>query len=176
MTYNVSTIFNLLQFNYGHTVTDIARQAGIKVSQMHSAKRSDVITKKTREAIAGVYGDDWDSTENIRLYQKRKNIVSRVDPEKLMQLRVKKELSKLQAAKIFGITTGTLEDFEAGTKMFRSWPEYMKYVNFYKDDLMIVEKPKVAKKSKQAKQFMTFKNIATRGSKVCWQVGRRIVV
>lgn len=176
MGHKVETIIDLLQFNYGVTFTELAGKAGIKVSQIHSAKYNDVITRKTHQAIASVYGDDWDDIKKIRLYQQRKNIVGSIDSSKLAKLREEKGLAKYEAAKLFQMNNMTLEAIETGERTFRSWPEYMKFVNYYDDDLMKGEKPKKAKKSKRAKHFMTFKNIATRGSRVSWQTGRRIVV
>lgn len=117
MSYSATTIIELLQFNYGVQSTELARLANVKVTQIESAKQHNVITKKTHEAIASVYGDDWADIEKVRLYQKRYNIVMDLDYRRMIQLRIKKGLTRKRVVSLMRMNDKAYEKMETGTKI-----------------------------------------------------------
>ena len=174
MSYSATTIIELLQFNYGVQSTELARLAGVKVTQIESAKNHNVITKKTHEAIASVYGDDWADIEKVRLYQKRYNIVMDLDYRRMIQLRIKKGLTRKRVVSLMRMNDKAYEKMENGERTFRNYPEYLKFVKFYNNDL--VKASNRYKKDNKPVHYMTFKNIANRGGKLCWQTGTKIKI
>ena len=172
MSFSPETIIYLLKFDTGFSYREIARQANIPLTQINSVRYNDVITKKTHEAISTVFGDDWDDIENVRMYQKRYNQVMNLDYKRLKSLRVKKGLTLGKAAVIFKMHYKTLDQLEKGERSFNHYPQYQEFASFYENDLL---KP-VQRKSKETKpvHYMTFKNIAKRGGKICWQTGTKV--
>ena len=172
MSFSPETIIFLLQFDTGLSYREIARQANIPLTQINSIRYNDVITKKTHSAIATVFGDDWDDIEKVRIYQKRYNQVMNLDYKRLKSLRVKKGLTLGKAAVIFKMHYKTLEQLENGERSFKHYPQYQEFASFYENDLL---KP-IQRKAKDTKpvHYMTFKNIAKRGGKLCWETGTKI--
>ena len=172
MSFSPETIIFLLQFDTGISYREMARQADIPLTQINSVRYNDVITKKTHKAISSVFGDDWDDIEKVRLYQKRYNQVMNLDYKRLKSLRVKKGLTLGKAAIIFKMSYKTVEQLENGERTFKHYPQYQEFVSFYGNDLL---KPK-QRKTKETKpvHYMTFKNIAKRGGKICWETGTKI--
>ena len=172
MSFSPETIIFLLQFDTGFSYREIARQANIPLTQINSVRYNDVITKKTHEAIATVFGDDWDDIEKVRMYQKRYNQVMNLDYKRLKSLRLKKGLTLGKAAVIFRMSYKTVEQLENGDRTFNHYPQYQEFASFYENDLFkpIQRKPKNTKPV----HYMTFKNIAKRDSKLCWETGTKI--
>lgn len=174
MSFSPETIIYLLQFNSGVSYREMARQANIPLTQINSVRYNDVITKKTHKAISSVFGDDWDDLEKVRIYQKRYNQVMNLDYKRLKSLRVKKGITLGKAATIFKMSYKTVEQLEKGDRTFKDYPQYQEFASFYENDLF---KPK-QRKTKDSKpvHYMTFKNIATRDSKICWETGTKIKI
>ena len=172
MSFSPETIIFLLQFDTGVSYREMGKQANIPLTQINSVRYNDVITKKTHEAISSVFGEDWDDIVNVRIYQNRYNQVMNLDYIRLKQLRVKKGLTLGKAAAIFKMNYKTLEQLENGERTFKHYPQYQEFASFYGNDLL---KPK-QRKTKETKpvHYMTFKNIAKRGSKICWETGTKI--
>ena len=172
MSFSPETIIYLLQFDTGLSYREIARQADIPLTQINSIRYNDVITKKTHNAIATVFGYDWDDIEKVRMYQKRYNQVMNLDYKRLKSLRVKKGLTLGKAAAIFKMNYKTLDQLESDERTFKHYPQYQEFASFYENDLF---KP-IQRKSKETKpvHYMTFKNIAKRGGKICWETGTKI--
>lgn len=172
MIFSPETIIFLLQFNTGVSYREMAKKANIPLTQINSVRYNDVITKKTHEAISSVFGDDWDDIEKVRIYQKRYNQVMNLDYTRLKSLRLKKGLTLGKAAVIFKMHYKTVEQLENGDRTFKHYPQYQEFASFYENDLL---KP-VQRKSKETKpvHYMTFKNIAKRGGKICWETGTKI--
>ena len=172
MSFSPETIIYLLQFDSGVSYREMARQANIPLTQINSVRYNDVITKKTHKAISSVFGDDWDDIENVRMYQKRYNQVMNLDYKRLKSLRVKKGLTLGKAAIIFKMSYKTVEQLENGERTFKHYPQYQEFASFYENDLL---KP-IQRKKKDSKpvHYMTFKNIAKRGGKICWETGTKI--
>ena len=172
MSFSPETIIYLLQFNSGISYREMARQANIPLTQINSVRYNDIITKKTHNAIATVFGDDWDDIEKVRGYQKRYNQVMNLDYKRLKSLRVKKGLTLGKAAVIFKMHYKTVEQLEKGDRTFKDYPQYQEFASFYENDLL---KP-IQRKSKDTKpvHYMTFKNIAKRGGGLCWETGTKI--
>ena len=85
-------MFNLFQFSEGLTGSEVCRLTGIKRPQMQFAKAEDVLTKKTNELMVKRFGENWNSIENLRKYQEKKNIVTNdFDSERMKELRTKKD-------------------------------------------------------------------------------------
>ena len=170
MGYTVADMFNLFQFNEGLNGLEVCRQTGIKRPQMQFAKAEDVLTKKTNELMVRQFGENWNSIENLRKYQEKKNIVDNdFDGGRMKELRVRKDITIKEYAKQLGIGHERLSGIERGvTKPFH-WKEYVKLKNFYKDDLL--KESAVKKKNAKfvKKEFITFKNVGGR-----WEMGKRI--
>ena len=113
MSFSPETIIFLLQFDTGISYREMARQANIPLTQINSVRYNDIITKKTHNAIATVFGDDWDYIEKVRMYQKRYNQVMNLDYKRLKSLRVKKGLTLGKAAAIFKMNYKTLDQLES---------------------------------------------------------------
>ena len=170
MGYTVADMFNLFQFNEGLTGLEVCRQTGINRTQMQYAKAEDVLIKKTNELMVRQFGDNWNSIENLRKYQEKKNIVDNdFDGGRMKELRVKKDITIKEYAKQLGIGHERLSSIESGkTKPF-NWKEYVKFKKFYKDELL--KESAVKKKNAKVitKEFITFKKVGGR-----WEMGKRI--
>ena len=175
MGYTVADMFNLFQFNEGLNGVEVCRETGIKRPQMQFAKAEDVLTKKTNELMVRRFGENWNSIENLRKYQKNKNIVDNdFDGGRMKELRVRKDITIKEYAKQLGIGHERLSGIERGvTKPFH-WKEYVKLKNFYKDDLLKESAVKKKNAKVVTKETITFKNVATRGSKLSWEMGKLI--
>ena len=175
MGYTVADMFNLFQFNEGLNGVEVCRETGIKRPQMQFAKAEDVLTKKTNELMVRRFGENWNSIENLRKYQKNKNIVDNdFDGGRMKELRVRKDITVKEYAKQLGIGHERLSSIERGvTKPFH-WKEYLKFKKFYKDDLLKESAIKKKNTKVVTKETITFKNVATRGSKLSWEMGKRV--
>lgn len=172
MSFSPETIIFLLQFDSGISYREMAKKANIPITQINSVRYNDVITKKTHKAISSVFSDDWDDIVNVRIYQNRYNQVMNLDYKRLKSLRVKKGLTLGKAAAIFKMNYKTLDQLESGERTFKDYPQYQEFASFYGNDLL---KPKQRKtKENKPVHYMTFKNIAKRGSKICWETGTKI--
>ena len=167
MGYTVADMFNLFQFSEGLAGLEICRQTGIKPQQMQFAKTEDVLTKKTNEQMVRWFGENWNSIENLRKYQEKKNIVKDFDCERMKELRLRKEGMIKDYAEQLGIGRNRLASMEKGESKPLNWKEYLKFKEFYKDDLLKGRKKKDAKII--TKEFITFKNVG--GSR---EMGKRI--
>ena len=90
MGYTVADMFNLFQFSEGLTGTEVCRITGMKPAQMQFAKAEDVLTKKTNELMVKRFGENWNSIENLRRYQEKKNIVKELDGERMKKIKTGK--------------------------------------------------------------------------------------
>ena len=169
MGYTVADMFNLFQFNEGLNGLEVCRQTGINRTQMQFAKAEDVLTKKTNELMVRRFGENWNSVENLRKYQEKKNIVKDFDGGRMKEIRLRKNETIKEYANQLGIGHERLSSIESGkTKPF-NWKEYVKFKKFYKDELL---KESVIKKRNAkvvTKEFITFKNVGGR-----WEMGKRI--
>ena len=175
MGYTVADMFNLFQFNEGLNGIEVCRQTGIKRAQMQFAKAEDVLTKKTSDQMVRRFGENWNSIENLRKYQEKKNIVDNdFDGGRMKELRVKKDITIKEYAKQLGIGHERLSSIESGkTKPF-NWNEYVKFKQFYKDELLKESAVKKKNAKVVTKETITFKNVATRGSKLSWEMGKLV--
>ena len=175
MGYTVADMFNLFQFNEGMNGLDVCRETGIKRTSMQFAKAEDVLTKKTNELMVKRFGENWNSIENLRKYQEKYNIVTNdFDGGRMKELRVRKDITIKEYAKQLGIGHERLSSIESGkTKPFH-WKEYVKFKKFYKDDLLKESAVKKKNAKVVTKETITFKNVATRGSKLSWEMGKRV--
>ena len=175
MGYTVADMFNLFQFNEGMNGLDICRETGIKRTSMQFAKAEDVLTKKTNELMVKRFGENWNSIENLRKYQEKYNIVTNdFDGGRMKELRVRKDITIKEYAKQLGIGHERLSSIESGKTEPFHWKEYVKFKKFYKDDLLKESAVKKKNAKVVTKETITLKNIATRGSKLSWQMGKRI--
>ena len=170
MGYTVADMFNLFQFSEGLNGLEVCRQAGMKPTQMQFAKAENVLTKKTNKQMVRRFGEGWNSIENLRKYQEKKNIVDNdFDGGRMKELRVKKDITIKEYAKQLGIGHERLSSIESGkTKPFH-WKEYLKFKKFYKDDLLKESAVKKKNAKVVTKEFITFKNVGGR-----WEMGKRI--
>ena len=169
MGYTVADMFNLFQFSEGLTGSDVCRETGIKRPQMQFAKTNDILTKKTNELMVRQFGENWNSIENLRKYQEKKNIVKDFDGERMKEIRSRKGGTILVYSEMLGIGNDRLSNLEKGISKPLNWKEYLKFKKFYKDELL---KESVIKKRNAkviTKEFITFKNVGGR-----WEIGKLV--
>lgn len=166
MGYTVADMFNLFQFSEGLTGSDVCRQTGIKRPQMQFAKAEDVLTKKTNELMVRQFGENWNSIENLRKYQEKKNIVKDFDGGRMKEIRLRKNETIKEFAKQLGIGHERLSNIESGVSKPFNWKEYVKFKKFYNDELL--KESAIKKKNAKVitKEFITFKNVGGR-----WEMG-----
>jgi len=170
MGYTVADMFNLFQFNEGLTGLEVCREAGMKPTQMQFAKAEDILTKKTNEKMVRRFGEGWNSIENLRRYQEKKNvIVNDFDGGRMKELRLKSDGTIKEYAKQLGIGHTRLSSIESGVSTFNSWGEYLKFKKFYKDDLLKESAQKEKDGKVVRKEFITFKNVGGH-----WEMGKRV--
>ena len=159
MGYTVADMFNLFQFSEGLTGSDVCRETGIKRPQMQFAKTNDILTKKTNELMVRQFGENWNSIENLRKYQEKKNIVKDFDCERMKELRLRRGGTIKEYSNILGIGHNRLVNIESGISILNNWKEYLKFKKFYKDDLLKANSVKKKKAKVITKEFITFKNV-----------------
>ena len=169
MGYTVADMFNLFQFSEGLTGSDVCRLTGIKRPQMQFAKAEDVLTKKTNELMVRQFGENWNSIENLRKYQEKKNIVKDFDGERMKEIRIRKDGKILEYSKMLGIGKDRFSNIESGISKPLNWKEYLKFKKFYKDDLLKENSAKKKKPKVIKKEFITFKNVGGR-----WEMGKLV--
>lgn len=169
MVYTVADMFNLFQFSEGLSGLELCRQAGMKAPQMQFSKSNDVLTKKTNEIMVRRFGENWNSIENLRKYQEKKNIVNNFDGGRMKELRVMKGGTNTEYSKQLGIGHNRLTSMEEGESKPLNWKEYLKFKEFYKDDLLKESAAKKKNAKYTTKEFITFKNVGGH-----WEMGKRI--
>lgn len=169
MGYTVADMFNLFQFSEGLTGSEVCRQTGIKRPQMQFAKAEDVLTKKTNELMVRQYGENWNSIENLRKYQEKKNIVNDFDGERMKEIRLRKGGTILVYSELLGIGNDRLSNIEKGISKPLNWKEYLELKALYKDDLLKESAVKKKKAKVITKEFITFKNVGGR-----WEMGKLV--
>lgn len=169
MGYTVADMFNLFQFSEGLTGSDVCRQTGIKRPQMQFAKAEDVLTKKTNELMVRQFGENWNSIENLRKYQEKKNIVKDFDGERMKEIRLRKGGTILVYSEMLGIGNDRLSNLEKGISKPLNWKEYLKLKALYKGDLLKESAVKKRNAKVIKKEFITFKNVGGR-----WEMGKLV--
>ena len=169
MGYTVADMFNLFQFNEGLNGMEICRRTGIKPTQMQFAKAEDVLTKKTNEQMVRRFGENWNSIENLRKYQGKKNIVKDFDGERMKEIRLRKGGTILVYSELLGIGNDRLSNIEKGISKPLNWKEYLNLKALYNDDLLKESAVKKKKTKVVTKEFITFKNVGGR-----WEMGKLI--
>ena len=169
MGYTVADMFNLFQFSEGLTGSDVCRETGIKRPQMQFAKTNDILTKKTNELMVKRFGENWNSIENLRKYQEKKNIVNDFDGERMKEIRLRKGGTILVYSELLGIGNDRLSNIEKGISKPLNWKEYLELKALYKDNLL----KESARKKKEAKvitkEYITFKDVGGR-----WEMGKLV--
>ena len=169
MGYTVADMFNLFQFSEGLTGSDVCRKTGIKRPQMQFAKTNDILTKKTNELMVRQFGENWNSIENLRKYQEKKNIVNDFDGERMKEIRIRKGGTILVYSEMLGIGNDRLSNLEKGISKPLNWKEYLKLKALYKGDLLKESAVKKRNAKVIKKEFITFKNVGGR-----WEMGKLI--
>ena len=169
MGYTVADMFNLFQFSESLTGMDICRETGIKRPQMQFAKAEDVLTKKTNELMVRQFGENWNSVENLRKYQQKKNIVKEFDGNRMKEIRIKKGGTIKEYSQMLGIGHERLSSIESGVATMNNWNEYLKFKGFYNDSLLKEEAIKKSEAKYTTKEFITFKNVGGR-----WEMGKLV--
>ena len=169
MGYTVADMFNLFQFSEGLTGSDVCRQTGIKRPQMQFAKTNDILTKKTNELMVRQFGENWNSIENLRKYQEKKNIVKDFDGERMKEIRLRKGGTILVYSELLGIGNDRLSNIEKSISKPLNWKEYLNLKALYNDDLLKESAVKKKKAKVITKEFITFKNVGGH-----WEMGKLI--
>lgn len=169
MGYTVADMFNLFQFSEGLNGLEVCRQTGIKRTQMQFAKAEDVLTKKTNELMVRQFGENWNSIENLRKYQEKKNIVKDFDGGRMKELRMRRGGTILVCSEMLGIGNDRLSNIEKGISKPLNWKEYLKLKALYKGDLL--KESAVKKKNAKVikKEYITFKNVGGH-----WKMGKLV--
>lgn len=173
MGYTVADMFNLLTFNYEVSIREIARQTGAPYSWFVYAKQSGSIANNLNRRIAEMFGEDWNSIENLHLYQKRRNIVAKIDGNKIKEIRYKKNLRLIDISIKLKTSPDRLSKIERGEMSLRSYPEYLRFKTYFKDDLL--KKEEAERLQGKPKEYFTFKNIAKRNGTRSWEFGKKVV-
>ena len=169
MSYTVAEMFNLFQFAKGYSGLAICRLTKINSRTMDIARSENTLTKLVNGRMVNHFGPDWNSAENLRDYQRKKNIADSIDHERLARLRQEQKYSLKTLGSIIGVGAKRLARIESGTGSFNNWQEYTACVKVLKDDLLPTSKSK-AKTETVRKEFITFKNVGGH-----WEMGKRIV-
>ena len=136
---------------------------------MDIARSENTLTKLVNGRMIKHFGPDWNSAENLRDYQRKKNIADSIDHERLSRLRQEQKYSLKTLGSIIGVGAARLARIESGTGRFNNWQEYIACVKVLNDDLL----PTSGNKDKTetiSKEFITFKNVGGH-----WEMGKRIV-
>lgn len=169
MSYTVAEMFNLFQFAKGYSGLAICRVTKINPRTMDMARSEDVLTKMVKKRMTDTFGPDWNSAQNLRDYQRKKNIADSIDRERLSRLRQEQKYSLKALGSIVGVGAARLARIESGTGSFNNWQEYIACTKVLNDDLL----PKRGSKAKAEtirKEFITFENVGGH-----WEMGKRIV-
>ena len=169
MSYTVAEMFNLFQFAKGYSGLAICRLTKINSRTMDMARSENTLTNLVNGRMTNHFGPDWNSAQNLRDYQRKKNITDSIDHERLARLRQEQKYSLKALAGIIGVGAARLARIESGTGSFNNWQEYMACTKVLNDDLLPTSKNK-AKTETIRKEFITFKNVGGR-----WEMGKRIV-
>ena len=115
------------------------------------------------------FGENWNSIENLRKYQEKKNIVKDFDGERMKEIRIRKGGTILVYSEMLGIGNDRLSNLEKGISKPLNWKEYVKFKKFYKDEL--IKESAIKKRNAKVikKEFITFKNVGGH-----WEMGKRI--
>lgn len=124
MSYTVAEMFNLFQFAKGYSGLAICRTAKINPRTMDTARQEDVLTKLVNKRMSDAFSPDWNSAENLRDYQRKKNIADSIDHERLARLRQEQKYSLKTLGSIIGVGAKRLARIESGTGSFNNWQEY----------------------------------------------------
>ena len=169
MSYTVAEMFNLFQFAKGYSGLAVCRVTKINPRTMDTARQEDVLTKLVNKRMTDAFGPDWNSAENLRDYQRKKNIADSIDRERLARLRQEQKYSLKTLAGIIGVGAKRLARIESGTGSFNNWQEYIACTKVLEDDLLPKRKSE-GKTETIRKEFITFENVGGH-----WEIGKRIV-
>lgn len=169
MSYTVAEMFNLFQFAKGYSGLAICRVTKINSRTMDMARSENMLTKLVNNRMINQFGEDWNSNENLRDYQHKKNIANSISRERLSRLRQEQKYSLKALGGIIGVGASRLARIESGTGKFNNWQEYVDCTQVLKDDLLPKSESK-AKTETVRKEFITFKNVGG-----YWEMGRRVV-
>ena len=169
MGYTVADMFNLLTFNYEVSIREISRRTDMPYSWLIYAKQSGSIANNLNRRIAEMFGDDWNSLENLHLYQKRKNIVAKIDGNKIKEIRYKKGLRLIDISNKLKTSPDRLSKIEQGEMGLRSYPEYLRFTEYFGDDLLPESEEKPSKTHSKPKEYITFTNVGGH-----WEMGKLV--
>ena len=169
MGYTAADMLNLLTFNYEVSIREISRRTDTPYSWFIYAKQSGSIANNLNRRIAEMFGDDWNSLENLHSYQNRKNIVAKIDGNKIKEIRYNKGLRLIDISNKLKTSPDRLSKIEQGEMGLRSYPEYLRFTEYFGDDLLPESEEKPSKIHSKPKEFITFKNVGGR-----WEMGKRV--
>ena len=178
MDIRTSELYRLLSFEFGITQVSMREHCGATVSLWLRDSPIDDIAPRIDEGLTDLFGKDYKEIRNIKMYQRHQKTVDDVNPKAVTNAREDVHLNMRELADITGLRADDISKIESGARSIPNWKNYQRLKKVLRNDLLrsssrFKAKPK---KGKKTKQFMTFKNIATRGSKVCLETGRRIVI
>ena len=177
MDIRTSELYRLLSFEFGITQVRMREHCGATVSLGLRDSPIDDIAPRIDEGLSDLFGKDYKEIRNIKMYQRHQKTVDDVNPKAVTYAREKMHLNMRELGDITGLRASDVSKIESGARNIPNWPNYQRLKKVLRNDLLWSSsrfKPK-PKKGKKVKQFMTFKNIATRGSKLSWEMGHKVV-
>ena len=171
-------LYKLLSFEFDMTQTKMREDCEVRMFLWHKDEDIKDMLPKIDKGLAQLFGHDYRSPENIRKYERHRGIANDVGPKKLVQLRLRKRYSISKLAKETEVSYSIIKNLENSEVKIQNWRVYKNLSLILEDDLLKADskyKERKDKNRKPKKRSITFKNIATRGSKLSWEIGHRVV-
>ena len=171
-------LYKLLSFEFDMTQTKMRETCGVTPFLWNRDEDVKDMLPKIDRGLAQLFGADYRSPENIRKYERHRGIARDIDPNIIAQYRIENGYSISKLARLSDIPYETIRKIESSISEISSWRQYQNLAAIVGNDLLKADskyKERKDKNRKPKKRSVTFKNIATRGSKLSWEMGHRVV-
>lgn len=171
-------LYKLLSFEFDMTQTKMREACEVTAFLWQKDEDIKDMLPKIDKGLAKLFGADYRSPENIRKYERHRDIASDIDPNIIAKYRIEKGYSISKLASLADIPYETVRKIENSISEISSWRQYQNLAAIIGNDLLKADskyKERKDKNRKPKKRSITFKNIATRGSKLSWEMGHKVV-
>lgn len=171
-------LYKLLSFEFDMTQTKMREACDVRMFLWHKDEDIKDMLPKIDKGLAQLFGHDYRSPENIRKYERHRDIARDIDPDIIAQYQIDNGYSISKLASLADIPYETVRKIENSISVISSWRQYQNLAAIIGNDLLKADskyKERKDKNRKPKKRSITFKNIATRGSKLSWEIGHRVV-
>lgn len=171
-------LYRLLSFEYDITQTKMREACEVTAFLWNRDEDVKDMLPKIDKGLAQLFGHDYRSPENIRKYERHRGIADDIDPSIITKYRIENGYSISKLARLADIPYETIRKIENSISEISSWRQYQNLATIIGNDLLKADskyKERKNKNRKPKKRTITFKNIATRGSKLSWEIGHRVV-